>query len=92
MLADLRALRLWHYREALYRRDIARQQESNGQTELMGIFDKIADQHIKFVQTLNDFFPTTDNSAQDDEKEKAAKQDEVMQALSDLGQEMEHRK
>lgn len=73
-LERLRALRLWHWRTALairananavrqtswYKRKPDRY-EPRAKAE-----DDAADQHITFVQTLNDFFPTGDSAEGDD--------------------------
>jgi hypothetical protein len=67
----LRALRLWHWREALKWRDSARRiglelYEHEKKTDGRYTYQNgLADQHIKFVQTLNDFFPVGDNAESD---------------------------
>lgn len=75
----LRQLRLWHWREA--RRMRARQQafeteragyNSERNRQLVDVdIDRcksLADMHIGFVQTLNDFFEIGDTAEKDDEK------------------------
>lgn len=59
----LRELRLWHWKEAQrWRRD--------ADDYVEGLADKQAGKHLKFVQTLNDFFPIGDTAENDAEKAK----------------------
>ena len=66
MLGRLRALRLWHWNEAMRQRRRTKGAKRAGEhTDESRRFDQRAGQHIKFVQTLNDFFPVGDNAEQD---------------------------
>lgn len=64
--ADLRALRLWHWRQVTANRLAARMHMVEGNRGLAAARNKTADQHVKFVQILNDFFPVGDNAEGDD--------------------------
>jgi hypothetical protein len=70
-LPMLRELRLWHWRQALYMREMAKQARSHvGEMNLLlddRMLDSNADQHIKFVQLLNIFFQP-DDTAEGDNK------------------------
>ena len=64
----LRNLRLWHWREAMHYRKRAKVWRQRGKSDMEREMDERANQHIKFVQTLNDFFPMGDTAEQDDAK------------------------
>lgn len=76
-LPELRALRLWHWRHAMQCRKNAREARERTDGVMLGleeVFDRAADDHIKFVQTLNIFFAVGDTAEKDDDKNKAAQQ------------------
>jgi hypothetical protein len=64
-LPRLRELRLWHWQQAMECR--AKGKMAREARTPMPSFDDRANQHIKFVQTLNDFFPMGDNAERDAE-------------------------
>lgn len=79
----LRALRLWHWREALARRAMAQNAEQRAEAvaderyagqmrNVAALRNSEADAHIYAVQTLNDFFPAGETAEQDDAAERAA--------------------
>lgn len=66
-LERLRELRLWHWRQALQCRRNAKV-DREGECpliEYINLMEAHANQHIKFVQTLNDFFPVGDTAEGD---------------------------
>lgn len=74
-LPELRALRLWHWRQAMQCRKSAREARERIDGVMLGleeVFDRAADDHIKFVQTLNIFFAVGDTAEHDDDENKAA--------------------
>lgn len=61
--AALRMLRLWHWQQVVMRRRFA-----NGERLTQRYRDmenSAADQHLAFVQTLNNFFPAGDTAERD---------------------------
>lgn len=64
----LRQLRLWHWRAALSARDRARPMLPWGKRN--AFWDDLANKHIRFVQTLNDFFEVGETAELDDQKSK----------------------
>lgn len=61
-LARLRDLRLWHYRQLVKCRGLARQAVSSSQVSR---YNADADTHLHYVQTLNDYFPHGDTAEAD---------------------------
>lgn len=65
-LHRLRVLRLWHWRALLAARMHAR---SCASASLMRQYNDAADTHLKFVQSLNDFFENGDTAERDCQRE-----------------------
>lgn len=63
---QLRELRLHHWKTALAYREYSTTTASG---TLSARYVQLADQHLKFVQVLNDFFPIGDTAEQDAQKE-----------------------
>jgi hypothetical protein len=63
----LRELRLWHWKQVLIWRDLAKYASSR---HFADSYNKAADEHIKFVQTLNDFFDVGDTAEKDNDTNK----------------------
>lgn len=61
-LAPLRGLRLYHWLEVVEYRRLA---ADYPRTDLIRCYNAKADMHLKFVQTLNEFFPVGDTAEQD---------------------------
>lgn len=66
-LVELRALRLWHWKECLANREIAQDARGAGSAFARDSaeFSRRANFHLKAVQTLNDFFPAGDTAEGD---------------------------
>lgn len=64
-MQDLRELRLWHWNRLLAER---RMQEMVSHPLLVAGYKRLADFHLKQVQTLNMFFPVGDTAEQDHAK------------------------
>jgi trehalose-6-phosphatase len=65
----LRTLRAWHYQQAVDLRGQAQAIESRrsrndsavaANERVANVFHKRSNEHLRFVQQLNDFFPVTD--------------------------------
>jgi hypothetical protein len=65
-LAQVRELRLWHWMRVVQNRHLAQRAASG---TMIREYNLQADQHLKFVQVLNDFFPIGDTAEQDAQKE-----------------------
>jgi hypothetical protein len=72
-LVQLRALRLWHWRELLDNRAKANYFRKDGQEEITKLFDDAANVHLAAVQTLNDLFPMGETAESDAQREKELK-------------------
>ena len=68
VLVGLRALRVWHWREAMRLRKKANRQADKGVADETTIHanNEKADYHIKQVQLLNEFFGIGDTAEADD--------------------------
>lgn len=62
---EMRALRLWHWRGVLYNRDAQAYYLRNDKHAAAERRGRIADMHVKHVQTLNDFFEVGDTAERD---------------------------
>ena len=71
-MRQLRALRLWHWRGVLYRRNAQQFYEAKGNATSAQWQEQQANFHMRAVQTLNDFFPMGETAEQDDAAERAA--------------------
>lgn len=65
---ELRALRLWHWKQAMDARQDTRDAERY-RPYAIRIFEATVGFHIKAVQTLNDFFPVGDTAEDDAARE-----------------------
>ena len=65
-LIQLRAIRVYHWKEVVVARGIANAHREQGNAATWAAqMDEVANVHLKFVQTLNDFFPVDDTAEQD---------------------------
>jgi hypothetical protein len=62
-LERLRALRLWHWKQAMSWRE---DEQSETDVAVKAACEAQVGFHIKFVQTLNDFFPEPGDTAERD--------------------------
>lgn len=70
ILSDMRKLRLWHWKQVIINREVANEGCGCLQcSAVKHIHDRIADQHIGYVQTLNNFFESGDTAERDAYKE-----------------------
>lgn len=67
----IRALRLWHWQQAMKYREAQRDLvlfSSRSLRDCIKNYDKAANVHLTAVQTLNEFFDIDDTAEQDDSK------------------------
>lgn len=67
--ATLREMRLWHWRQMLQHRALAKL----GPRDVAAGFDESANRHMRFVQALNDAFPVEDTAERDEAACKRAR-------------------